>query len=106
MGNMCRKGEPFNPGAGLDKVVASAEPACLLYTMANFKKGGQLIDAFNKGGSTGVSFFSFFLINVFIYRLSHFLLLLFQTNLGVGKDIFFDDVMLLNVKRRFEYLVL
>ena len=55
--NCCRRGEPFNPGAILDRVVANAEPACLLYNLANFKKSGQLIDAFNKGGSSGVSLF-------------------------------------------------
>ena len=57
MGNCYRKGQPFNPGEILDRVVANAEPECLLYNLANFKKGGQLIEAFNKGGSTGVRFF-------------------------------------------------
>ena len=56
MGNCYRKGQPFNPGEILDRVVANAEPECLLYNLANFKKGGQLIEAFNKGGSTGVRF--------------------------------------------------
>lgn len=55
MGNCLKRGEPFNPGAVLDRVVANAEPACTLYNMANFKKGGQLIETFNKGGSKGVS---------------------------------------------------
>ena len=56
MGNKCcRRGEALDPGAVLDRVVANVEPACLLYNLANFKKGGQLIDAFNKGGSKGVS---------------------------------------------------
>ena len=59
MGNCYRKGQPFNPGEILDRVVANAEPECLLYNLANFKKGGQLIDAFNKGGSTGVRYFIF-----------------------------------------------
>ena len=57
MGNCYRKGQPFNPGEILDRVVANAEPECLLYNLANFKKGGQLIDAFNKGGSTGVRYY-------------------------------------------------
>jgi len=57
MGNCYRKGQPFNPGEILDRVVANAEPECLLYNLANFKKGGQLIEAFNKGGSTGVEVF-------------------------------------------------
>ena len=56
MGNCCKRGEPFNPGAVLDRVVANAEPACLLYNLANFKKGGQLVETFNKGGSKGVKF--------------------------------------------------
>ena len=57
MGNcMKKKAEPFNPGAILDRVVAGAEPATLLYNLANFKKGGQIIDHFNKGGSKAVNF--------------------------------------------------
>ena len=55
MGNCVKRGAPFKPGAVLDRVVANAEPACTLYNMANFKKGGQLIETFNKGGSKGVS---------------------------------------------------
>ena len=56
MGNCMKKAEPFNPGAILDRVVAGAEPATLLYNLANFKKGGQIIDHFNKGGSKAVIF--------------------------------------------------
>ena len=55
MGNcMKKKAEPFNPGAILDRVVAGAEPATLLYNLANFKKGGQIIDKFANGGSKEV----------------------------------------------------
>ena len=85
MGNCWRKGEPFNPGAGLDKVVASAEPACLLYTMANFKKGGQLIDAFNKGGSTGVSFFFIFFNECFHLQVVAFRVASFSNKPGSWK---------------------
>ena len=49
-----KKAEAFNPGAVLDRVVAGAEPACLLYNLANFKKGGQIIDKFAQGGSKQV----------------------------------------------------
>ena len=58
MGNLCIKGEPFDPGSVLDKVVASttsAEEYCM-YGLANFKKGGQLVECFNKGGSKEVFF--------------------------------------------------
>ena len=53
MGNICRKGEPFDPGSVLDKVIASktASEECLIYKLANYKKGGELVDCFNKGGS-------------------------------------------------------
>ena len=55
MGNcMKKKAEPFNPGAILDRVVAGAEPATLLYNLANFKKGGQIIEKFANGGSKEV----------------------------------------------------
>ena len=33
---------------------ASGEDDCPLYQLANFKKGGQLIEAFTKGGSKAV----------------------------------------------------
>jgi len=41
------------------KVVASktASEECITYYYANFKKGGLLIDTFNKGGSKEVVFF-------------------------------------------------
>ena len=34
---------------------ASPEDECLLYKLANFKKGGQLVEAFTQGGSKNVS---------------------------------------------------
>ena len=52
-----KKAEAFNPGAVLDRVVAGAEPACLLYNLANFKKGGQIIDKFAQGGSKQVIYY-------------------------------------------------
>jgi hypothetical protein len=50
------KGEPMDPGSVLDKVVASTTAAeeSILYQLANYKKGGTLIDEFNKGGSKEV----------------------------------------------------
>ena len=57
MGNAyCRRGEPFIPGLVLDQVVAGTSPdsKCILYSLANFRKGGILIESFNKGGSKGV----------------------------------------------------
>ena len=57
MGNAyCRRGEPFIPGLALDQVVAGTSPdsKCILYSLANFRKGGILIESFNKGGSKGV----------------------------------------------------
>ena len=37
----------------LDRVISSAEPEdeCFLYKLADFKKSGQLVDAFNNSGS-------------------------------------------------------
>ena len=43
----------FDPGAVLDRVISSAEPEdeCYLYKLADFKKSGQLVEAFNTTGS-------------------------------------------------------
>ena len=56
MGKCLSKGDPFDPGAVLDAVVASTDAAdkCWMYQLANFKKGGLLVDEFNKGGSKQV----------------------------------------------------
>ena len=41
MGNCVNKKKIFNPGAVLDRVIAGSGPEdeCLLYKLANFKKG-------------------------------------------------------------------
>ena len=41
----------------LFRVIAGGTPEdeCLLYQLANFKKGGQLVEAFTKGGTKNVS---------------------------------------------------
>ena len=46
----------FDPGAVLDRVISSSEPEdeCYLYKLADFKKSGQLVDAFNQTGSKGL----------------------------------------------------
>ena len=55
MGNMI-KGDPMDPGGVLDRVIASTKGAekTILYQLANFRKGGILVDCFNKGGSKEV----------------------------------------------------
>ena len=69
MGNCVNKKKIFNPGAVLDRVIAGSGPEdeCLLYKLANFKKGvrsskesdlifaaqGQLVEAFT--GTPGVN---------------------------------------------------
>ena len=47
------KNVKFDPGAVLDRVIASADPSdsCYLYKLADFRKSGQLVEAFNTGGS-------------------------------------------------------
>ena len=47
------KNVKFDPGAVLDRVIASADPSdsCYLYKLADFRKSGLLVDAFNNGGS-------------------------------------------------------
>ncbi|XP_053594306.1 uncharacterized protein LOC103575567 [Microplitis demolitor] len=55
MGNVCtcrNKDSQINAGSILDRVIsqASDEDQCLLYRLANYKKGGELIEAYNRGG--------------------------------------------------------
>ena len=56
MGNVIRRNEPMDPGGVLDRVIASAKTAeeSILYQLANFRKGGILIECFNRGGSKEV----------------------------------------------------
>ena len=46
----------MDPGGVLDKVIASTKAAddSVLYQLANFRKGGILVECFNKGGSKEV----------------------------------------------------
>ena len=55
--NCCKRGEPFIPGEVLDRVIAekSEDDKCQLYELANYRKSGILVTAFNDGGSKGVS---------------------------------------------------
>ena len=70
----------FDPGAVLDRVISSAQPEdeCYLYKLADFKKSGQLVDAFNTTGSKvrshnsfSISFYHFILKKPDFY---HFIL--------------------------------
>lgn len=56
MGSLFSSGANVNAGSVLDRVIsqASNEDECLLYRLANYKNGGELIDAFNVGGKTEV----------------------------------------------------
>ncbi|KAG5892428.1 hypothetical protein JTB14_003364 [Gonioctena quinquepunctata] len=53
----CRKKKKaLSGGSILDRVIsqASNEDQCLLYKLANYKKGGELVDAYNQGGQAEV----------------------------------------------------
>ncbi|CAK9825541.1 Transient receptor potential cation channel subfamily V member 6 [Anthophora retusa] len=53
----CRsRGSQVNSGSILDRVIsqASDEDQCLLYRLANYKKGGELIESYNLGGQSEV----------------------------------------------------
>ncbi|XP_076397457.1 transient receptor potential cation channel subfamily V iav isoform X2 [Megachile rotundata] len=59
MGGVCScrgLGSQVNAGSILDRVIsqASDEDQCLLYRLANYKKSGELIDAYNQGGQAEV----------------------------------------------------
>lgn len=51
--------EDINAGSILDRVIsqASNEDDCLLYRLANYKKGGELVDAYTSGGQAKVEKF-------------------------------------------------
>lgn len=48
-----------NQGSVLDRVIsqASNKDECLLYKLADYKNGGELIEAYNLGGQAEVSVF-------------------------------------------------
>ncbi|KAK9499090.1 hypothetical protein O3M35_003602 [Rhynocoris fuscipes] len=56
MGITWCSGASVNAGTVLDRVIsqASNKDECLLYRLANYKKGGELIDAYNTGGQAEV----------------------------------------------------
>ncbi|XP_043583973.1 uncharacterized protein LOC122568367 isoform X3 [Bombus pyrosoma] len=59
MGGVCScrgRGSQVNAGSILDRVIshASDEDQCLLYRLANYKKGGELIESYNQGGQAEV----------------------------------------------------
>ncbi|XP_043512681.1 transient receptor potential cation channel subfamily V member 4 [Frieseomelitta varia] len=59
MGGVCScrgRGSQVNAGSILDRVIsqASDEDQCLLYRLANYKKGGELIESYNQGGQADV----------------------------------------------------
>ena len=47
----------MNQGSVLDRVIsqASNKDECLLYKLADYKNGGELIEAYNIGGQAEVS---------------------------------------------------
>lgn len=51
-----KKKSNFTGGSILDRVISqsSNEDQCLLYKLANYKKGGELIEAYNLGGQIEV----------------------------------------------------
>ena len=73
--NCCKRGEPFIPGEVLDRVIAekSADDKCQLYDLANFRKSGILIEAFNNGGSKGVSRIAYIHLITFVAYMSWFI---------------------------------
>ncbi|XP_076249498.1 transient receptor potential cation channel subfamily V iav [Calliopsis andreniformis] len=59
MGGVCScrgRDSQVNAGSILDRVIsqASDEDQCLLYRLANYKKGGELIESYNLGGQAKV----------------------------------------------------
>ncbi|CAG0880517.1 unnamed protein product [Cyprideis torosa] len=72
MGNCAQRlrGSHKTPGAILDRVIsqASEQDDCLLYKLANYKGGGELVDAYNIGGSAEVDALIREQFGVFMYN--------------------------------------
>lgn len=60
----------LNNASILDRVIsqASSEDECLLYRLANYKKGGELIDAYTTGGQAKVEKFIREQFSAFMYN--------------------------------------
>lgn len=60
----------INTESILDRVIsqASNEDECSLYRLANYKKGGDLIDAYSTGGHTKVEEFIREQFSIFMYN--------------------------------------
>lgn len=60
----------LNTGSILDRVIsqASNEDDCLLYRLANYKKGGELIDTYNAGGQAEVEKYIRDQFSMFMYN--------------------------------------
>lgn len=62
--------DDINAGSILDRVIsqASNEDDCLLYRLANYKKGGELIETYTKGGQAEVEKLIREQFSVFMYN--------------------------------------
>ncbi|XP_037068831.1 transient receptor potential cation channel subfamily V member 6-like [Pollicipes pollicipes] len=71
MGQLQSRGSVWkDPGAALDRVISQSheEGQCLLYKLANYKKGGELLDAYRIGGGREVEKLILDQFSVFMYN--------------------------------------
>nr|XP_045581773.1 uncharacterized protein LOC123745342 [Procambarus clarkii] len=69
MGACATKKEPINPGSALDRVISQASSDdCVLYRLADYKKGGRLIEEYNRGGGKEVERLILEEFGIFLYN--------------------------------------
>nr|XP_027238764.1 uncharacterized protein LOC113829791 [Penaeus vannamei] len=69
MGGCATKPEAINPGSALDRVISQASSDdCVLYRLADYKKGGRLIEEYNRGGGKEVERLILEEFGVFMYN--------------------------------------
>ncbi|KAG7155441.1 Transient receptor potential cation channel subfamily V member 6-like [Homarus americanus] len=69
MGACATKKQAINPGSALDKVISQASSDdCVLYRLADYKKGGRLIEEYNRGGGKEVERLILEEFGIFMYN--------------------------------------
>ncbi|XP_050705594.1 transient receptor potential cation channel subfamily V member 6-like [Eriocheir sinensis] len=69
MGACATKKEAINPGSALDRVISQASSDdCVLYRLADYKKGGRLIEEYSRGGGKEVERLILEEFGVFMYN--------------------------------------
>nr|XP_053627698.1 uncharacterized protein LOC128685222 [Cherax quadricarinatus] len=69
MGACATKKEAINPGSALDRVISQASSDdCVLYRLADYKKGGRLLEEYTRGGGKEVERLILEEFSIFMYN--------------------------------------